>query len=304
MTLGSLAVLGLGVALAQEPPSAECEENGGSRGRLVQVCDVRELTSSATGSLAIVDRTNGDIHVRAWDRDEVHVRAVVRATARDVEAAREIAASVVISEGDSLRASGPEWRGNRSWAEWRGNQSWTVDYDVQVPRETELTVAGVNGEVTIRELSGDVSVEVVNGEIAISDVSGRVSAKAVNGDIAISQVTGDISAEIVNGNVELEGVSGNVAGRAVNGRLDVTLAGDRLAGDGITLVTVNGPVKLRIPEGYSARLELETVSGGMDVDFPITISGRLGTRISTTLGGGGPAVRVETTAGAIRVGSY
>jgi hypothetical protein len=304
MTLGLLAALGVGVALAQEPPSAECEENGRSGGRLVQVCDVRELTSPATGSLSIVDRTNGDIHVRAWDGDEVHVRAVVRATARDLEVAREIAASVVISEGDVLRASGPEWRGNQSWADWRANRSWTVDYEVQVPRETELTVAAVNGEVTIRELSGDVSVEAVNGEIAISDVSGDVSAGAVNGEIAINRVSGDISAETVNGDVELEGVSGNVDGRAVNGRIEVTLVGDRLAGEGVTLVTVNGPVKVRMPENFSARLELETVSGGMDVDFPITISGRLGRSISTTLGGGGPWVRVETTGGAIRVGRY
>ena len=116
--------------------------------------------------------------------------------------------------------------------------------------------------------------------------------------------SGDISAEIVNGDVELEGVSGNVNGRAVNGSIEVALVGDRLAGEGVTLVTVNGPVKVRMPEGFSARLELETVSGGMDVDFPITISGQLGRSISTTLGGGGPSVRVETTGGAIRVGRY
>ena len=58
----------------------------------------------------------------------------MRATARDLEVAREIVASVVISEGNRLRASGPEWRGNQRWGNqgW-GNQSWTVDFDVQVP---------------------------------------------------------------------------------------------------------------------------------------------------------------------------
>jgi len=306
VTLGSLAALGLGVALAQNP--AECDENGRDRGRHVEVCEVRELTFPATGSLSIVDRTNGDINVSAWDRDEVHVRALVRATARDLEVAREIVASVVISEGNRLRASGPEGRGNQGW----GNQSWTVDYDVQVPRETELTVSAVNGEVAIRELSGDVSVDAVNGEISISDVSGDIAAEAVNGQIAISQVSGDISAETVNGSIELEGVSGNVDGRAVNGRIEVTLVGDRLAEDGVDLATVNGTVALRIPRTFSAQLELETDRGGMDVDFPnaelllapITTSGRSGRRISTTLGGGGPLVRVETTGGAIRIGPY
>jgi hypothetical protein len=298
--LGSLATLGLGVALAQEPTPAECEENGRGRGRRVQVCDVRELTFPATGSLSIVDRTNGDIRVRAWDRNEVHVRALVRATARDPEVAREIAASVVISEGNRLRASRPEGRGNNGWS----NESWTVDYDVQVPRETALTVSAINGEVAIRELSGDVSVDAVNGEIAISEVSGDISAEAVNGEIAIRQVSGDISVETVNGSIELEGVSGSVDGRAVNGRIDVTLAGDRLAEAGVDLATVNGSAALRIPRSFSAQLELETVTGRMDVDFPITISGSVGRRISTTLGDGGPLVRVETTGGAIRIGGY
>jgi DUF4097 and DUF4098 domain-containing protein YvlB len=95
-----------------------------------------------------------------------------------------------------------------------------------------------------------------------------------------------------------------VDGRAVNGRIEVTLVGDRLAGEGVELATVNGPVTLRIPRNFSAQLELETVTGGMDVDFPITVSGRLGRRISTALGDGGPLVRVETTGGAIRIGGY
>jgi hypothetical protein len=302
LTLGSLTTLGLGVALAQDPTNSECEENG--RGRHVQVCDVRELTFLATGSLSIVDRTNGDISVRAWDRDEVYVRALVRATARDLEVAREIAASVVVSEGETLRASGPEWRGNQSWAEWRGNESWTVDYDVRLPRETELTVSAVNGEVAIRELSGDISVNAVNGEVAISEVSGDISVEVVNGQIAINEASGAIAAETVNGNVKLEGVSGNVDGRAVNGRIEVTLVGDRLAPEGVDLATVNGPVSLRIPQSYSAQLELETVSGGINVDFPITISGRLPRRISTPLGGGGPIIRIETTAGAIHIDRY
>lgn len=301
VTLGLLAALEAGVALAQEAGQelAGCGDDGRGWGRRALACDVREFTSPATGSLSIIDRTNGDIRVRAWDGDEVHVRAVVRATARDLEVAREIAASVVISEGDRLRASGPEGQQG-----WRGNQWWSVDYDVQVPRATELTVAAVNGEVAIRELSGDVSVEAVNGEIAISDVTGDVSAKAVNGEIAISRVSGDISAETVNGSVELEGVSGNVEGTAVNGLIEVTLVGDRLAGDGVDLKTVNGPVDLRMPRSFSAQLELDTVTGGMDVDFPIAISGKVGRRISATLGGGGPLVRVETSAGAIRIDGY
>jgi hypothetical protein len=297
--LAALATLGLGDALAQEPSPAQCDENGRGRGRQVEVCEVREVTFRGTGSLSIVDRTNGAISVRAWDEDEVQVRAVVRATARDLEAARELAASVIISEGNTLRASGPE---AQQW--WRGGAWWTVDYDVQVPRATELEVATVNGKVSIRDMSAAISAEGVNGEIRISDVRGDVSAAVVNGEVTISDVSGDVSAEAVNGSVELERASGSIDASAVNGRIEVTLVGDRSIGEGVHLQTVNGPVDLRVPRSFSGQLELDTVTGAMDVDFPIMISGTNNRRVSATLGEGGPRVRVETTGGAIRIDGY
>jgi hypothetical protein len=60
-------------------------------------------------------------------------------------------------------------------------------------------------------------------------------------------------------------------------------------------------VRLRVPEDYSARLETGTVNGGIDVDFPVTVQGRLGREFSTTLGDGGPLVKAATTNGQVRV---
>ena len=60
-------------------------------------------------------------------------------------------------------------------------------------------------------------------------------------------------------------------------------------------------MRLRVPENYSARLETGTVNGGIDIDFPVTVTGRIGREFSTTLGGGGPLVRAETTNGQVRI---
>ncbi len=49
---------------------------------------------------------------------------------------------------------------------------------------------------------------------------------------------------------------------------------------------------MTLPDGYNAELTAETTNGGLDVDFPITVQGRISSvnhRISTTLGSGGPA---------------
>jgi hypothetical protein len=147
----------------------------------------------------------------------------------------------------------------------RRRQSWSVSYDVWTPRRTDVRVA------------------THNGGISVEDIDARLELGAVNGGIV------------------LRGVSGDVHGETTNGPLNVTLDGDRWRGEGLDLRTTNGPVNLEIPDGYSARLETGTVNGGMRIDFPVTLQGMIGRRITTQLGGGGPPIRAITTNGPVEI---
>src|SRR6266478_3346657 len=90
---------------------------------------------------------------------------------------------------------------------------------------------------------------------------------------------------------------------AQNGPLMIELLGSRWEGTGLNAETQNGPADLRIPDNYNAKIEFGTVNGPMDVGFPmtVTINGRVKDRISTTLGNGGPPIRVVTTNGPMTV---
>ena len=147
----------------------------------------------------------------------------------------------------------------------RRNQSWSVSYEVWTPRQT------------------DIRVSTQNGGISVDNVEARLDLGAVNGGIALRSVSGD------------------VRGETTNGPLNVELEGDRWRGTGLDLRTTNGPVNLDIPEGYSARLETGTVNGGMRIDFPITLQGMIGRRISTQLGNGGATIRAITTNGPVEI---
>ena len=142
---------------------------------------------------------------------------------------------------------------------------WSVSYEVLAPREIDLTL------------------NTRNGSIAVADVRGKLELQAQNGGLRI------------------EGVAGNVRGRTTNGGVDARLTGDTWEGEGLDLQTTNGGVRLRVPDDYSARLETGTVNGGIDVDFPVTVQGRIGRQFSTTLCDGGPLVRAATTNGQVRV---
>lgn len=147
-----------------------------------------------------------------------------------------------------------------------GRKSWVaVSFKVYVPHESNLALDTHNGGVTINDVAGDVEFDVLNGGVALSNLAG------------------------------------NVEGSTTNGGVTVKLMGDEWEGEGLDVRTTNGGVTLKIPEDYSAQLETGTVNGRMKFDFPITVKGTLGRKISTKLGDGGKTIRVMTTNGAVSV---
>ncbi|HYE57271.1 MAG TPA: DUF4097 family beta strand repeat-containing protein [Rhodothermales bacterium] len=129
--------------------------------------------------------------------------------------------------------------------------------------------------------------------------SSDLDLEANNGGIAIEGVTGRIRFETSNGGVALTDVGGDVEGRTSNGGLNVALSGERWEGEGLNVRTSNGGVRLSVPEGFGADLEVGTTNGQIDLGFPVTVEGRIGRRVQTTLGRGGPPVRVITTNGGV-----
>jgi hypothetical protein len=147
----------------------------------------------------------------------------------------------------------------------RRYSNWSVSYEVWVPRKTSLDA------------------DTHNGGVSVEGVDGKMELRAVNGGISLRQVAGDIRAITTNGGVT------------------AYLDGQTWRGTGLDLQTTNGGVSLEIPRGYNAELETGTVNGSMNIDFPVTVQGFIGRRITTKLGQGGPRVRATTTNGGVRI---
>ncbi len=145
------------------------------------------------------------------------------------------------------------------------SEGWSVSFEVWVPRRADLDL------------------ETHNGGIRVADVEGTINFDAVNGG------------------VRLYNLAGSVRGDTQNGSVSVSLAGDRWRGEGLDARTQNGSVEIEVPARFNAELETGTVNGRFDLDFPVTVSGRLGRTISTRLGDGGARVRVMTTNGSVRL---
>ena len=140
----------------------------------------------------------------------------------------------------------------------------------------------------------------VSYRLAVPSEAG-LSLRTTNGGITLNNVSGRIEFRTTNGGVKLSNLGGEVKGRTTNGGIDVDLTGATWQGAGLDVETSNGGVKLAIPANYSAQLETGTVNGRLDVQFPVTVHGRLDRDISATLGSGGPTIRVRTSNGGVRI---
>ena len=152
-----------------------------------------------------------------------------------------------------------------SGPESRKNYHWSVSYEVFVPRRTDL------------------SVETHNGGISIADVNGKIDFSAVNGGVALKRI------------------GGAVRGSTTNGGLSIELSGDRWDGEALDVSTTNGGVVMSVPENYSARVETGTVNGSVNVDFPVTVQGKISKQVALDLGSGGAMVKAMTTNGGVRL---
>jgi hypothetical protein len=144
------------------------------------------------------------------------------------------------------------------------NNDVQVDFTVRIPDGVRLEAATVNGDVTVKDVGGDVVAETVNGDV---DVATRGAAEA-------STVNGGITASL--------------------GRADWT--------GRMRFNTVNGSITIEVPAGLGARFEASTVNGDIETDFPITVQGKFGARtLKGTIGDGGRDLELETVNGSIRI---
>jgi hypothetical protein len=164
-------------------------------------------------------------------------------------------------------------------------------------------VAYADSEQDARRLASQVRIDtyfVVSFELNVPQ-NANLTLKTVNGGISIRDLRGTVNFDAVNGGVRLENVAGEVRGETNNGGLTIDLTGDRWDGAGLDVETHNGGVRLKLPANYSAELETGTTNGRLNVEFPITVQGRIGKRLHTTLGGGGPKIRAVTYNGGVSI---
>jgi hypothetical protein len=129
----------------------------------------------------------------------------------------------------------------------------------------------------------------------------HVEAATINGSIDVTGATGEINVNSVNGNVRAESSGGPVLAKAVNGNVTARMGRISTTED-ITYSTVNGNVLVEFSDELNAEIEMSTVNGGFETNFPLTVRGRINPKhIRATVGNGGSRVKLSTVNGSVEL---
>lgn len=269
---------GISVNIDGDEPVTSCDQlrmSSSGDGEIARSED--RLTLPQTSStVSVAAAHNGGIYVYGWDQQTFSVLNCKAAESDEGATAERKLQEVKMSfDGGQLSVQGPE------------DGDWTSYLIIQAPRASSLALSGVNGPISVRDLSGKVEVHSTNGPFAIKNSSGEVNAQVTNGPISYS------------------GNGGDVHLRAENGPISVRLAGTSWNGKGLEAEATNGPLSLKLPDNYGSGVLVQTRGYS-----PFHCSGCEGARKdfddhnkSVQFGSGEPIIRMSTVNGPVSIKS-
>ena len=189
----------------------------------------------------------------------------------------------------------------------------SIDYEIVVPEGTSLDVNTGSGDLEISGVGARVEVTTGSGDIELSDIGGEVEARTGSGDIEAENIAGSFEANSGSGSVELsQTAEGDVS--VATGSGDIELTGLRVGtGSGDievdgeplgewSLASSSGGISIRLPRGFGFDLDVETSSGDIEIDYPITTQGSIRrNRLQGQVNGGGVEIQLRTSSGSITI---
>jgi DUF4097 and DUF4098 domain-containing protein YvlB len=212
-----------------------------------------EQTVDPHGSIDIVT-VSGDIELIGWDRPEIEVNGN---TADDVE-------RVEVTSKDSMASIHIVTQ--QHWHMGMGESTHLI---IHVPSQSAISASLVSSDLHMHGLQGEVRIQTVSGDVS-GEVGGDLHFNGVSGDVKLRAPAAKvIEVKTISGDIQLTGGSGEAGplGEAnittVSGEAKVELP---TLGHG-HFKSVSGDMSVRLGMSQNAQIEGESVSGTLHFDF-------------------------------------
>lgn len=264
---GRLLMLSLALLAAASPASAAVTlrgivpEDGPRAGWLErytearqgpeQIDKVSQTVKVGDGAALDLSHLAGDIRVTGGSGSEIRIEATKRTRHRDPEQARKMLEALRVDINSfngrvEIRTIYPR-RGA-----WGNNVSASVDYVIAVPAGAAVTLKSISGDISVTSVKGEVRADTVSGDVNLTATPNVALAKTISGDVTAR----DIGTQTT---LVLSTVSGSVIGTGLRVR---SLEAGSVSGD------------VRLAGSDVERLEARSVSGNIEFDAPLARGGR------------------------------
>jgi len=135
-----------------------------------------------------------------------------------------------------------------------------------VPHGAAATVSTASADSTVTGRLGELELKSASGDLRLhGEVDGDATVKTVSGDVRIDRVGGDLKAQTVSGDVAIGWVGGSVTTKSVSGDVHV----DSLQEGKASFSSVSGDVEIGIAPGSFLDVDAGSVSGDLSSEVPL-----------------------------------
>jgi len=310
-------------ALTAFSMTAAAAENATFDKRFSVTAPVRIELSNGSGNVEIRGSADGSVHVHGkvspggW--------SLFGGGAKSVE---EVAANPPLDQSGSTIRIGK----NTSWL-----KNVSIDYQVEVPHDTEIDAGVASGGITIDNVKGpvkassasgyvhvyrverDTQLNAASGSIDVSGIGGWLRVSSASGDTRAVDVKGEVKVSAASGSIRIERASDRVDASTASGSIEVVGANNELKVHAISgsiqvsgnpgasrlweLKTISGSVQLRVPSDASFLLSAESTSGDIRTSIPVILEEQNKHSLRAHIGSSAGRVEVHTVSGSVSVSS-
>jgi hypothetical protein len=203
---------------------------------------------------------SGRVTITASDRSEVVIDAVRRASRTQLERIK----LDIHTSGSNVVMVDANQR-DRSWWDFAsGNNVVETDFDIKVPRRTQLDLSVFSSPVSVTGVEGAHKVHGFSSPLVLTDITGSVRAHTFSGSVTIREKSWE------------------------NQTIDVD--------------TFSGNIELHLPDAARGTVSFNSFSGRLNSEMPLTMHTSSRRALRAELGGGdGGTLRFKTFSGSVKI---
>jgi len=203
---------------------------------------------------------SGRVTITASDRPEVVIDAVRRATRSRLDRIR-----LDIHTSGSHTVVVDANQRDHSWWNFDGSNVVETDFDIKVPRRTNLDLSVFSSPVSVDGVEGSHTVHGFSSKLVLTDVTGSVRAHTFSGSVSIREKSWQ-----------------------PNQTVDVD--------------TFSGSIELHVPDSARGTVTFNSFSGHLNSEMPLTLHTSNRRSLRAELGGGGDGTfRFKTFSGSVKI---